>query len=142
MLKKIKKQLSIAVASVFLALSFGSGMAMAVSVEEAACQGAGNLELPGTTTGSISGECDKFEETEGVNNVIATVINLFSIIVGVIAVIMIVYGGFRYITSGGDTAKVTSSRNTILYAIIGLIIVALAQFIVKFVLEKATDTTT
>jgi hypothetical protein len=59
--------------------------------------------------------------------------------VGIIAVIMIVYGGFRYITSGGDATKVTSARNTILYAIIGLIIVALAQFIVKFVLKKATD---
>lgn len=142
MVKKIKKHISIAIASIFLSLSFGGGMALAAtaSVDESTCQGA-NLSLPEDTQ-NVTGKCSNFNKTTEVNNLIATIINLFSIIVGVIAVIMIVYGGFRYITSGGDTTKVTSSRNTILYAIIGLIIVALAQFIVKFVLEKATDVTT
>ncbi len=76
--------------------------------------------------------------TTTVNNIISTVINLFSVLVGVIAVIMIIYSGLRYITSGGDSAKITSAKNTIVYAIIGLIVVALAQFIVKFVLSKVT----
>lgn len=74
--------------------------------------------------------------TDTVNSIITTVINLFSVIVGIIAVIMIIYSGLRYITSGGDSAKITSAKNTIVYAIIGLIVVALAQFIVKFVLNK------
>jgi hypothetical protein len=52
---------------------------------------------------------------------------------------MIIYGGFRYITSGGDSNGVTAAKNTILYAIIGLIIVALAQIIVNFVLNKTTS---
>ena len=73
------------------------------------------------------------------NNIITQVINIFSIIVGVIAVIMIIYGGFRYITSGGDSGKVGDAKNTILYAIIGLVLVALAQFIVKFVLNRAAE---
>ena len=73
-----------------------------------------------------------------VNSVIRTAINLFSGIVGVVAVIMIMTAGFKYITSGGDSAKITSAKNTIVYAIIGLIVVALAQFIVKFVLNKVT----
>ena len=77
--------------------------------------------------------------TTAINNIISTVINLFSVIVGVIAVIMIIYAGLRYITSGGDSAKITSAKNTIVYAIIGLIVVALAQFIVKFVLAKVTS---
>jgi hypothetical protein len=55
---------------------------------------------------------------------------------------MIIYGGFRYITSGGESGSISSAKNTILYAIIGLIIVALAQFIVKFILAKATGTAT
>ncbi len=76
--------------------------------------------------------------TSTVNNIITTVINLFSVIVGIIAVIMIIYAGLKYITSGGDSAKITSAKNTIVYAIIGLIVVALAQFIVKFVLSKVT----
>jgi hypothetical protein len=72
------------------------------------------------------------------NALIATIVNLFSVLVGVIAVIMVIVGGFRYVTSGGDSGNVSSAKNTILYAIVGLVIVALAQFIVKFVLAKAT----
>ena len=67
------------------------------------------------------------------------IINLFSIIVGIVAVIMIIYGGFRYITSGGDSGRVGNAKNTLIYAIIGLIIVALAQFIVHFVLTSTTQ---
>ena len=60
--------------------------------------------------------------------------NMYVILIA--AVIMIIWGGFRYVTSGGDSNKVSSAKNTIIYAVIGLIIVALAQFIVKFVLDK------
>jgi hypothetical protein len=57
-----------------------------------------------------------------------------------VAVVMIIIGGLKYITSGGDSGNVTGAKNTILYAIIGLVIVALAQFIVRFVLSKTTGT--
>lgn len=73
-----------------------------------------------------------------VNNLIRAVINTFSIIVGIVAVIMIMVGGFKYITSSGDSGSIQSAKNTILYAIVGLIIVALAQAIVRFVLDRAT----
>ena len=52
---------------------------------------------------------------------------------------MIIFGGFRYITSGGNDNNVSSAKNTILYAVIGLVIVALSQFIVRFVLNTATQ---
>lgn len=68
-----------------------------------------------------------------------TVINIFSLIVGVIAVIMIIVGGLRYITSGGDSGKVSAAKTTIIYALIGLVIVALAQLIVHFVLSQAVN---
>lgn len=71
-----------------------------------------------------------------INNIIKTVINIFSWIVGVVAVIMIIVGGFRYVTAGGDSNNVSAAKNTIIYAIIGLVIVAMAQFIVQFVLNK------
>ena len=58
---------------------------------------------------------------------------LFSII-GSIAVIVIVYGGFRYVTSAGDSSKIAAAKNTILYAVIGLIIAILAFAIVNFVI--------
>ena len=78
--------------------------------------------------------------TDSVNNTVALVINIFSWIVGVISVIMIIWGGFKYITSGGDSNNVTAAKNTILYAIIGLVIVALAQVIVRFVISTASGT--
>jgi hypothetical protein len=71
-----------------------------------------------------------------VENLIGSVINILSWIVGIIAVIMIIIGGLRYITSGGDSANVTAAKNTILYAVIGLVIVAFAQLIVRFVIKK------
>ena len=56
-------------------------------------------------------------------------------IVGIIAVIMLIWGGIRYVVSGGDSKKVTDAKNTILYAIIGLIISFLAYAIVRFVVN-------
>ncbi len=87
----------------------------------------------------VSAECETQGSEEDINNLIATVINIFSVVVGVVAVIMIIIGGLKYITSSGDSNNVTSAKNTILYAIIGLVVVALAQFIVKFVLQRATS---
>ncbi len=81
------------------------------------------------------------EQGNGITGLIKTIINVLSIIVGVVAVIMIIIGGFRYITSGGKQESVTGAKNTILYAVIGLVIVALAQIIVRFVLTKTTNPT-
>lgn len=134
------KSLKLMIAGVFLlAVAFIPALTVsaAPNINDQLCEGA-NLEF-----GSDEG-CDTSEEQNAaaVNSLVETVINIFSWIVGVISVIMIIYGGFRYITSGGDTTKVGSAKNTILYAIIGLIIVALAQIIVKFVLGTVGDLTT
>lgn len=89
---------------------------------------------------STGGDCGSTAQAEdSVNNIIKTVINVFSLVVGVISVIFIIVGGFKYITSGGDSNSVTSARNTIMYAIVGLVIVALAQIIVQFVLNRVTQ---
>ncbi len=77
--------------------------------------------------------------TKKVNDIIHLVINIFSLVVGVISVIMIIIGGLKYITSGGDSGNITGAKNTILYAIIGLVVVALAQIVVKFVLAKTAS---
>ncbi len=71
-----------------------------------------------------------------VNKVIKTVINLLSWIVGVIAAIMIVIAGLSFATSGGDSEKTKKARSTITYALIGLVVVILAQVIVNFVIKK------
>jgi hypothetical protein len=71
-----------------------------------------------------------------VGTVVATVINILSIVVGIVAVIMIMIAGFSYVTSAGDSSKISGAKNTITYAIVGLIVVAFSQMIVKFVLHK------
>ena len=65
------------------------------------------------------------------------IINIFSIVVGAVSVIMIIIGGFRYIISGGDSGGVSGAKNTILYAIVGLLIVLFAQVIIRFILTNA-----
>lgn len=79
------------------------------------------------------------DATTQINNIVHTIVNLLSAIVGIVAVIMIIVGGFRYITSGGNDTSVTAAKNTILYAVIGLVVVALAQIIVRFTLSKLTN---
>ncbi len=99
------------------------------------CEGA-NLHF----TDTPSSTCDSGGQsiTDKVNSFLKKLINIFSAVIGVVAVIMIIFGGFRYITSGGNDTSVTSAKNTILYAIIGLVIVALAQLLVRFVLKLAS----
>lgn len=72
----------------------------------------------------------------GLRGTLRTAFNILSIIVGVVAVIMVIVGGFKFITSGGDSSNVASARNTILYALIGLGIAALAQIIARFALSR------
>lgn len=73
-----------------------------------------------------------------VTNVIAAVVNILSLVVGIAAVLMIISGGLKYITSGGDAGKVGNAKSTITYAVIGLVVAALAQFIVHFVLHQTS----
>lgn len=113
---------------------------MAVSADsiqnEVSCGSFSGSNTANTFGGSCSSTVSSTGLT-GVGNLISEVITTFSWIVGGISVIMIIYGGFRYVTSGGNDASVSGAKNTIVYALIGLVIVALAQLIVHFVLSKA-----
>lgn len=101
----------------------------------------GNLEC-GTELKDINGVCTPPPGGISVTSIVKKVINILSWVVGVISVIMIIIAGFKYVTSGGAEANVKGAKNTILYAIIGLVIVALAQVIVRFVLSNVSDTGT
>lgn len=134
---------------VFLGLNFatfGAAVAYAAGTtqQNAVCQGSTLKinEIDGGECGRIAKDANNKSVSENVNDLVAQIVNIFSVIVGIVAVIMIIYGGFRYITSGGEAANITTAKNVILYAIIGLVIVAFAQFIVKFVLAKLTGSDT
>ena len=74
-------------------------------------------------------------ELVGVDGVFTQITNTILYAVGIISVIMLIYGGLRYVISGGDSKKVTDAKNTIMYAIIGLVIAILAFAIVNFVIN-------
>lgn len=104
--------------------------AEAASSKDAVCSGAG---LAGGSGGS---GCTPTPGSPSADSVLKRGLNLFSAIIGIIAVVMIMVGGLKYITSQGESANVASAKNTILYAAIGLVVVALAQVIVRFVLNR------
>ena len=70
--------------------------------------------------------------------IVKLVVNWLLWFVGIISVIMLIWGGIRYATSAGDSNKVTSAKNTILYAIIGLVVAIFAWAIVNWVITTAT----
>lgn len=78
------------------------------------------------------------DPTKALNSTVTNVINILSAIVGVLAVIMIIIAGFRFITSGGSSEQVGSAKKTIIYAVIGLFVVALAQVITQYVISQAS----
>ena len=66
-------------------------------------------------------------------------VNIFLFAVGALSVIMLIWGGIRYTTSSGDSNKVTAAKNTVLYAIVGLVVSILAWAIVNMVIDKFTS---
>jgi hypothetical protein len=126
-MKKIVKNISQILTGTGAAICLWTGKAMTVYAEDktAVEQGAEAARATGMPA-----------ELIGDNGVFGRITNVILLIVGIVSVIMLIYGGLRYILSGGDSKKVTDAKNTILYAIIGLIISLLAYAIVNFVLTS------
>lgn len=74
----------------------------------------------------------------GDGSIFTTVVNILLFIIGAVSVIMLILGGIKYTVSNGDSAAVTSAKNTILYAIVGLVIAFLAFAAVNWVLGRLT----
>lgn len=128
-----------------LLVSIMSVFAMGVSIVPAApvmAQSDTGNALCNGATGSLNptDDCDTASGSTTLTTTIKRVIQLFQLIVGLISVFMIIFGGLKYITSGGNDGAVKGAKNTILYAVIGLVIVAIAQAVVQFVLNRF-DTT-
>lgn len=140
MLKRFRKTLATLAASLAI-IAVPLVVVPAVASAQAQSQDIQGQLKCGTNLDTSGAGCksDVQTGTQGINNIITTVVNIFSVVVGIVSVIMIIYGGFLYVTSGGDSGKVTNAKNAIVYAIVGLVVVALAQFIVQFVLDKVTS---
>jgi hypothetical protein len=77
---------------------------------------------------------DQAADLFGATGIFTTVTNVLLFVIGAISVIMIIIGGLRYVISGGDASKVSAAKNTILYAVVGIVIALLAYAIINFVI--------
>ena len=131
---KIKRIIMIALALPLLTIGV-AGIIPRVNVY-AACDGASGLE-DGVDCGKTS---DKAACLFGTNPttkepcVFTNITNAALFIIGAISVLMLIYGGIRYTISGGDSAAVTAAKNTILYAVVGIIVAIMAYAIVNYVI--------
>ena len=87
---------------------------------------------------SARGE-DQQENLFGEGGLFQTITNVLLFVIGAISVIMLIIGGIRYVLSGGDSSAVTSAKNTILYAVIGIVVAILAYAMVNFVITSFTQ---
>ena len=95
----------------------------------------GNTEIAGAinseiTSGMNATSAGTSTPTDA-NVVIKNVTNTMFFIIGAVSVIMLIYGGIRYTTSGGNANSVTAAKNTVIYSIVGLVISILAYVIVN-----------
>jgi len=144
MFKKLKNTIILAVTSVVLLapgiIPGAMSVAFANNVTSGLCSGTNAATTSSNSSSCPTGDAGTFNTN--IQNIARTVVNTISIVVGIIAVIFIIYGGFKYITSGGDSGKVTEAKNALIYAIIGLLIVAVSQAIVHFVLSAGSQVNT
>lgn len=94
---------------------------------------------PGEYNIGTGADCAQGDETpsnlfDGDSAIFKTVVNILLFLIGAIAVIMLIIGGIRYVVSAGDSSAVTGAKNTILYAVIGIIVAVLAYAIVNWVI--------
>lgn len=92
--------------------------------QDAVCDGVGAATGSGCSSGIT------------LTSIVRSAIRIFSLVIGLFAVIMIIIAGFRYITANGDSGNITSAKNSLIYALIGLIVAGASQAIVSFVLEN------
>lgn len=107
-----------------------------IQAQESIRDSVANRTCDFTNEDTCAGDQDT-EET--LSNAAEAIINILSIVVAAAAVIFIIIGGVKYVTSNGNQEKVTSAKNTILYAVIGLVIVIFAQTILNFVVGGVND---
>jgi cytochrome bd-type quinol oxidase subunit 2 len=129
-MKKIFTTFTLSIVLLIGAILPSLAYASSTTSRQEVCQGVGVItQTSGCASHKTSGE--------SINSILRLTLNLFSAIVGVIAIFMIIIGGLKYILSSGNSEKTNEAKNSIMYAAIGLVIVALAQIVVKFILNKS-----
>lgn len=122
---------------VFIVATVGMGAVSSSSMVYASASGSeacSSLDVINSTQGCGNGTSSTPGKTT-VDSMIKKVVSALSFVVGIITVFMVILAGFQFITSGGDSNAVSKARTALFYAMIGLLVVALSQFLVHFVLN-------
>jgi hypothetical protein len=136
-MKTIMNKFTLGLATMMAVLSLTAVPAYAADADTVACADDNTISL------AEGVKCAKSADQKGnLGNIIQAVTNVLLFIIGAVSVIMIILGGLKYVLSNGDSSQITSAKNTILYAVIGLIVALLAFAIVNFVLDSFTGGTT
>lgn len=125
------KRLRLAFVALFAAaLCFApAAPVMAVDVFKDACQGAAAKSSPACqTTGA--------NPFTGPNGTLQKVTNIISYLAGIAAVIMLIVGGLMYVLSNGDSSKISTAKTTVIYAVVGLVVVVAARAIILFFINE------
>lgn len=107
-----------------------TGLFLAPAVN-AACDSAAGCVSEGVTQVGPTGS-----SATSVGEIIKIVVNIMLFILGAVCVVMIVIGGIRYATSQGEQSSLSAAKNTILYAVVGLVVAIAAYAIVNFVIGQ------
>ena len=126
--KEMKKTIRTAFAGLLLVPVLALGISAVAGSVDVSAQISDGLNSVNTGNGPTN--------LTGDDGVFTTIVNVLLFIIGAVSVIMLIYGGIRYTTSGGNANSVTAAKNTIMYAIIGLIIAIFAFAIVNFVVDQ------
>ena len=113
-------------------LTIGLGIALVATPVSALGEGGASAGI-----GAARGDNTPSNLVNGDSSIIKRAINIMLFAVGVLSVVMLIFGGFRYVISGGKKESVTNAKNTILYAIVGLLVAVFAHAIINFILGAA-----
>ena len=113
-------------------LTIGLGIALVATPVSALGEGGASAGI-----GAARGDNTPSNLVNGDSSIIMRAINIMLFAVGVLSVVMLIFGGFRYVISGGKKESVTNAKNTILYAIVGLLVAVFAYAIINFILGAA-----
>jgi len=130
----MKKSIKNAIAGLLLvpALAVGSMLFVPMTASAIDCSGSGSIADGAACAKGEGQSSDLF----GDGGIFQTITNTALFIIGAVSVLMLIYGGIRYTVSMGDSKNVETAKNTIMYAIIGIVVALLAYAIVNFVLTS------
>ncbi|MDO8511669.1 MAG: TrbC/VirB2 family protein [bacterium] len=95
-----------------------------------------SMLLPGVAMAQLTGAPVPPGTARGdLSSVILNIINYVLAVVGVVALAYLIYGGFRYITSGGNEDSIQTAKDVIINAVIGIVVIGVAAALVNFVVR-------